>query len=96
MLRFCLLALGIVLMALAQAPTATVTGRVTDSSGGVIPGVSVLVRNLDTNQTQQTESSVQGEFTVPFIPPGRYAIEANSKGFRAFRAPEVSLAVGQI
>jgi len=96
MLRFCLLALGIVSMALAQAPTATVTGRVTDSSGGVIPGVSVLVRNLDTNQTQQTESSAQGEFTVPFIPPGRYAIEANSKGFRAFRAPEVSLAVGQI
>ena len=36
---------------LAQAPSASVVGRVVDASGAVVPGVAVKITNLDTNQT---------------------------------------------
>lgn len=81
---------------MAQAPTATVTGRVTDASGGVIPGTAITVRNLDTNRVQKAVSNAVGDFTVPFLPPGRYAVDATAQGFRGFRAPSLPLAVDQV
>src|SRR6266540_1121135 len=55
--------------AFAQTPSATVVGRVTDSSGAVVPSVTIRVTNVDTNITQQTSSNELGDFTIPFRPP---------------------------
>lgn len=84
------------LAALSQTPSASVVGRVTDATGSVIPGVAVKVTNLDTNVTQQAATNAVGEFTVPYLNPGRYTLEAASAGFRTYRRAEFSLAVDQI
>jgi hypothetical protein len=43
------------LAALAQLPTATILGTITDSSGAVIPGASLTARHVETGQTRTTE-----------------------------------------
>jgi hypothetical protein len=94
-MRVLALLLGITALALAQNPSATVVGRVTDPTGAVVPGVTVKITNLDTNITQQASSNEVGDFTVPYLNPGRYSLEAATAGFKSFRQAEFSLAVEQ-
>jgi len=57
--------------ALAQTPSATVVGRVTDSTGAVVPGATIRLTNVDTNIGQQGLSNDAGDFTIPYLHPGR-------------------------
>ena len=82
--------------AFAQAPTASLVGKVTDSTGAVIPGVTLKATNLDTNLAQQVKSNEVGDFTLPFLNPGRYTLEASAKGFRTYKHTEFPLEVGQV
>src|ERR1700742_3673169 len=61
--------------------TATVTGRVVDPSGSVVPHASVQGLALATNQTHETQTDNQGRFRLPFLPVGDYRISARSNGF---------------
>lgn len=81
--------------ALAQTPSASVVGRVTDPTGSVVPGVSIKVTNLDTNISQTAHSNEVGDYTAPYLRPGRYSLEATSAGFRMHRRPEFTLVVDQ-
>ena len=81
--------------AFAQTPTASVVGRVTDSSGGVLPGVTVTVTNPDTNRSAEAVTNETGDYTILFLNPGRYVLEANLSGFRAYRRSEFTLEVEQ-
>ena len=74
--------------ATAQTPSASLVGRVTDATGAVIPGVSIKVTNLDTNIAQQGSSNEVGDFTIPYLNPGRYSLEARSEGFRTYKRAE--------
>jgi hypothetical protein len=69
-------------MAFGQAITGTVTGSVLDSSGAAVAGANVVVTNLDTGITYTTSSGTEGFYTVPFVPPGRYSVKVESKGFK--------------
>ncbi len=80
----------------AQAPTASVVGRVTDATGAVIPGVAITITNLDTNIPQKATTNEVGDYTIPFLNPGRYALEAKSTGFRTFKQTEFTLVVEQV
>jgi hypothetical protein len=82
--------------ATAQTPSASLVGRVTDATGAVIPGVSIKVTNLDTNIAQQGSSNEVGDFTIPYLNPGRYSLEARSEGFRMYKRSEFTLAVDQV
>ena len=82
--------------AAAQTPSASVVGRVTDPTGAVIPGVSIKVINLDTNISQQGSSNEVGDFTIPYLNPGRYSLEARSQGFRTYQRSEFTLAVDHV
>ena len=73
-----------------------ISGAVSDPSGAAIPGAEVLVTNLATNQTRQAATNAAGSYTVPFLVPGRYKIEARSQGFKAAVAPERLLQVGDV
>ncbi len=98
MRQFTLVSLSMFLAAaaIAQTPSASVVGRVTDSTGAVIPAVAVTVRNLETNIAQKGVSNQVGDFTLPFLSPGRYALEAAITGFRTYRHSEFTLAVDQV
>ena len=52
----------------AQLPTATILGVVRDSSGAVIPGVSLTARNTETGQTREAQSSANGEYRFSALP----------------------------
>ncbi len=87
--------LALAASAAAQTSSASVVGRVTDASGAVIVGVSIKITNLDTNISQAGSSNEAGDFTIPYVPPGRYSMEAGSAGFRTYRRAEFTLTVDQ-
>ncbi|MGA2647200.1 MAG: TonB-dependent receptor [Candidatus Sulfotelmatobacter sp.] len=66
--------------------TGALSGRVTDQSGAVVPGVSVVVRNLATGVQQSAETNHAGLYWFPAVLPGSYSVHANSKGFREVEA----------
>ena len=80
---------------MAQAPSASVTGRITDASGAVIPGVSVRVANVATNQTRAGLSNAAGDYNLLYLPPGRYTLEADAKGFSTHKQAAFSLDLDQ-
>jgi outer membrane receptor protein involved in Fe transport len=90
------LILVLALAAAAQTPSATIVGRVTDPTGAVVPGVAIKVTNVDTNISSSGASNEVGDFTVPYLNPGRYTLEAASRGFRTHKRSEFTLAVDQI
>jgi hypothetical protein len=66
--------------------TGALSGRVTDQSGAVVPGVSVVVRNLATGLQQSAETNHAGLYWFPAVMPGSYSVQANPKGFREVEA----------
>jgi Carboxypeptidase regulatory-like domain/TonB dependent receptor len=69
-------------MASGQAITGTITGSVLDTSGAAVAGANVTVTNTDTGITYRTTSGTAGFYNVSFLPPGRYNVTAESKGFK--------------
>src|ERR1700722_16794641 len=67
-----------------QGSRATLTGRVTDSTGAVIPKASVAVTSEDTGAISKTVSGRDGYYTVPFLPPGKYQIDVTVAGFTPY------------
>ncbi len=66
--------------------TGALSGRVTDQSGAVVPGVSVVVRNLATGVQQSAETNRAGLYWFPAVMPGSYSVHADPKGFREVEA----------
>src|SRR5208337_3442775 len=62
--------------------TGALSGRVTDQSGAVVPGASVVVQNLKTGVKQSAETNHTGLYRFPVLTPGPYSITASLKGFR--------------
>jgi hypothetical protein len=66
----------------AQGIRATLTGRVTDSAGAVVPGAKVTITNTGTNETRTVAANEEGEYTIPQIPPGDYQLTVEQAGFK--------------
>jgi hypothetical protein len=83
------------LFAQSQATTGVIEGTVTDSSSGVLPGVTVAIHNTATNfeQTQVTDS--QGRFRGVLLPLGPYEVKATLQGFATQTLKGIDLGVGQ-
>ena len=73
---------------------ATLTGRVADPTGAVIPKVQITVTNMDTGVAVNTVSDKSGNYTVPFLLPGKYSIEATASGFDTFIHDNITLQTG--
>src|SRR5687767_5733961 len=67
----------------AQA-TAQINGTVVDSSGGVLPGVTVLAIQTETGFRRETVSDQTGSYVLLNLPVGPYRLEATLAGFRTF------------
>ena len=81
------------LVASAQAPTASVSGKVVDPTGAVIPNATVTVTGSDGRQTSATSDQV-GSFQVQSLTPGAYRVSADAAGFAHYTQPAVTLAPG--
>src|SRR5262249_9723553 len=78
-------------LASAQPTTGDILGTVRDPSGSVVTGAKVSVRNLDTNQSQETRSSETGTFRVPLLPVGSYEVTVEKPGFARYRQRPIVL-----
>ncbi len=77
---------------LAQA-TGNISGIVTDESGATLPGVTIEVTNVGTNQTRTVVTREDGFFSVPLLQPGRYALKGTLSGFKTFVRDGVTVTV---
>lgn len=68
----------------AQVSRGTITGRVTDPSGAVVPGAQINAVQVSTGSTYTTQSDKEGLYTVPFLAPGTYQVNATCSGFKSF------------
>jgi hypothetical protein len=64
--------------------TAQISGRVTDQSGAVMPGVEVTVTQTATGATRSAVSDETGSYALPNLPIGPYRLEAVLPGFRTY------------
>ncbi|PYS46056.1 MAG: hypothetical protein DMG13_30720, partial [Acidobacteria bacterium] len=83
-----------VVPALAQTQ-AGLSGVIHDSSGAVIPGVSVTVTNPATNFVRSAIANEAGVYNLPGLQPGRYNIKVELPGFRTITQNDVELQVQQ-
>src|SRR6202521_1686591 len=79
----------------AQLPTATILGVAKDSSGGVLPNVTVTIKNVDTGLTRTVKTSDDGEFRVPELRVGRYEVKGEHAGFKIVSRTGITLEVTQ-
>ena len=79
----------------AQVTTATLYGVVRDSSGGILPGVNVTVTHQGTNLVRETVTDDRGEFALPALPAGPYAIKIELSGFKTYTSEGMKLGAGQ-
>ncbi|HAX44234.1 MAG TPA: hypothetical protein DCY80_16930, partial [Solibacterales bacterium] len=68
----------------AQESRGAITGRVSDTSGGMIPGASVVVTNTATNEARRLTSNETGYYEANFLEPGPYSVAVESGGFKRF------------
>jgi hypothetical protein len=80
---------------LAQQGTTDLRGRVVDSQGGALPGVTVTVRNQATGMFRETVSSEDGSFIASSLVPGTYEASAALQGFKKFNRRDLILEVGK-
>src|SRR3954464_924158 len=73
-LSLCALWLIAANLAWAQLGTATMSGNVTDPSGGVVVGATVSVTNNATGFVRQTVTNAQGQYNIPGLVPGSYSV----------------------
>ncbi len=81
--------------ALAQSPTATITGIVRDPQGAVIPGVEVVATGVETRRKTVHTTNENGLFSLRQLPIGQYVVEAEKSGFRRFVRQGLVLTTGQ-
>ena len=69
--------------AVAQVlPVGTVDGTIHDSSGGAVPGLTVTLTHVETNQVRTATTNENGYYFFPLTNPGRYQVMAEKVGFK--------------
>jgi hypothetical protein len=74
--------------------TATITGRVADNSGGVLPGVTVTATSPSALGVQTAVTNEQGTYRFPAVPPGTYTLTYELPGFNTLKREGIELRLG--
>src|ERR1043166_5324202 len=90
-----LLLLSLVIAQAQSASTATIIGTVTDPRGAVVPGATVVARNVDTGIERTTQTTNEGLYRFDNLPPGNYDVRVDAQGFSTTEAKAVKLQVGE-
>jgi hypothetical protein len=72
----------LVVPTVAQRITGDISGNVTDSTGAVLPNVSVTAANTGTGSTRAGVTSNEGNYRIPELPIGTYKVSASAQGFK--------------
>src|SRR5262245_16403684 len=86
-----LLALLLAAPALSQSTNARVSGTIEDSTGALIPGVTVTATNTATGVAATALSNESGTYNFPSLAPGAYKVSAELSGFQTRSYTDVRL-----
>jgi hypothetical protein len=79
----------------AQTSNATLQGTITDTSGAMLPGVTVKLESPATGLTRDVVTNTSGVYVFNFLPTGTYVVSAELSGFKTARHDQVRLEIGQ-
>ena len=80
----------------AQMGRASITGIVSDSTGAIVPGVTVTATQTGTRVTTATTTNEAGNYTVSALPIGQYSISFTKPGFKVHSRTGLDLGSGQV
>jgi hypothetical protein len=86
---------GAAIDAMAQQGTAEIRGRVTDASGGALPGATVEVRNQASGVYRRGVSTEDGSYFLTGVTPGVYELTTEMSGFKKYARRDIRLEVGK-
>ena len=99
-MRFKVIVLALVAMfatsalASAQSQTGEIFGKVTDASGGVLPGVTVTLTGPSLLQPQTAVTGTTGSYQFPRLEIGTYAVKFELTGFKTIVRDGIVVTVG--
>ena len=92
--RVSLAACLVAFTATAQDFRATIQGQVTDPSGASVSAATVKAIEVETNFSKEVKATADGIYTIPYLDPGTYTLEASAPGFQVLRRTQITLRVG--
>src|SRR6478672_12795882 len=97
--RVCILVCAAVVFAraaAAQKPTFDIEGVVSDAQQGVLPGATVMLRNVTTGLTREVATDANGRYVFTSVPPaGQYVLQTSLAGFATERRENLTFNAGQ-
>lgn len=75
---------------------ATVNGTIVDEAGTPLPGVTVILTNLDQGTKRTVVTDASGKYRAPLLPLGKYRMEASLAGFATYTAQNITLKLGDV
>src|SRR5207245_7988338 len=80
-------------IAVAQVTTGTISGTVSDSTGAVVPGVTVSLKSVDKGISRTLRTDEGGRYRAPELGLGSYDITAEAAGFQTVIRTGITLTV---
>lgn len=82
-------------VAAPQTGKAVIYGLITDVNGGVVPGATISIVDLQGVNGRQATAGAEGEFRLDALPAGSYKLRIQAQGLQTFETPEIKLEDGQ-
>ena len=79
----------------SQTGTSTIRGTITDPQGRVVTGATITLTNVETNAVRSSKSNDTGAYVFDLIPPAKYRLEVETKGFKKKVVDKVQAAIGK-
>lgn len=79
----------------AQTVSGSLQGQVVDANGAVIPGASVLIRNVETGQERALTTNDEGFYNAPYLPIGKYSVEVSRSDFNIVTQENVTVSLNE-
>lgn len=80
--------------AFAQTNKAEIDGTITDTSGGVVPGATVVILKVDTGATRTLTTGDSGDYSAPLLDIGIYTVTVSKDGFQSASQEKIVLQTG--
>src|SRR3954471_18946891 len=74
--------------------TGSINGKVSDSSGGVLPGVTVNATSPSSMGVQTSVTDASGNYRFPALPPGTYTVSYELAGFNTLKRENIQISMG--
>src|SRR5215472_6823972 len=79
----------------AQVEAGRIAGTVKDSTGAVVAGATITIKNIDTTVAQTVQSTSTGFYIFQAVKPGSYTLRAEADGFQQFVSEGIEVHVQQ-